>query len=538
MRPDAPHTYHHNVTSPSTPVAPAPTTTQPRQAATPPHLTNTQRLLGIDLARGLALIGMMAAHFMLSTTPELLNPTTWGGLVNGRSSILFATLAGVSLALTTGRTTPPTGDALIAARGKILIRGATIYIIGAFLTALDTPIAVILQTYGILFALAVPFLTLTRRTLILIAIPLTIVGPLLTYSLTSASNLFLLSLPLPESLFNPSYPALSWMPFILTGMAIGRTNLTLKKTQAGLLALGVALAVIGYSSVTLTSMTAEALSTESSITAKDDDNTTDIETPYIDDQEYGTATLEDLGPGQFLVNGFVRDEINLEGLECTDSTYTDSTTDQRDVNCYRYEELSTPTQPSDNVDLNEIILTPFRDLATTWATADPHSATPHEIVGSGGFAIATIGLCLLIAHAARHLLYPIIAMGSMSLTIYSLHVLSYRFMQETVMMSGQFTWGLWLGSIIALAGFASLWRMKFTKGPLERGVNTIIRATIPHGDRSPMTDSRFPASGKSASGFDASTDVKKPQELAESSPAQHGTGDLDPSNQEQCKDTQ
>lgn len=118
MRPDAPHTYHHNVTSPSTPVVPAPTTTQPRQAATPPHLTNTQRLLGIDLARGLALIGMMAAHFMLSTTPELLNPTTWGGLVNGRSSILFATLAGVSLALTTGRTTPPTGDDLIAARGK------------------------------------------------------------------------------------------------------------------------------------------------------------------------------------------------------------------------------------------------------------------------------------------------------------------------------------------------------------------------------------------------------------------------------------
>lgn len=401
--------------------------------------------------------------------PELLNPTTWGGLVNGRSSILFATLAGVSLALTTGRTTPPTGDDLIAARGKILIRGATIYVIGAFLTALDTPIAVILQTYGILFALAVPFLTLTRRTLILIAIPLTIVGPLLTYSLTSASNLFLLSLPLPESLFNPSYPALSWMPFILTGMAIGRTNLTLKKTQAGLVALGVALAVIGYSSVTLTSMTAEALSTESSNTAKDDDNTTDIETPYIDDQEYGTATLEDLEPGQFLVNGFVRDEINLEGLECTDSTYTDSTTDQRDVNCYRYEELSTPTESTENIDLNEVILAPVRDLATTWATADPHSATPHEIVGSGGFAIAVVGLCLLIAHAARYVLYPIIAMGSMSLTIYSLHVLTYRFMQETVMMSGQFTWGLWLGSIIALAGFASLWRMKFTKGPLERG---------------------------------------------------------------------
>src|SRR5690606_26645416 len=53
---------------------------------------------GIDLARGLAVFGMFAAH-LLVTAPcfSWSDPGTWTAAVHGNSSILFATLAGVSL---------------------------------------------------------------------------------------------------------------------------------------------------------------------------------------------------------------------------------------------------------------------------------------------------------------------------------------------------------------------------------------------------------------------------------------------------------
>ena len=59
------------------------------------------RIRGLDAARGLAVIGMVIAHTVLSRVygedPEgILNFT------QGRSAILFATVAGVSLALMSG----------------------------------------------------------------------------------------------------------------------------------------------------------------------------------------------------------------------------------------------------------------------------------------------------------------------------------------------------------------------------------------------------------------------------------------------------
>ena len=65
------------------------------------RLDGPPRIPGLDLARGLAVIGMLAAH--LFTLPEIdwTDPVTWGGIVGGRSSILFATLAGVSISIVT-----------------------------------------------------------------------------------------------------------------------------------------------------------------------------------------------------------------------------------------------------------------------------------------------------------------------------------------------------------------------------------------------------------------------------------------------------
>ena len=68
---------------------------------------------------------------------------------NGRSSILFAVLAGVSLALLSGRTDPVRGDDLVRARTRILVRAAWVFAIGGALEALGTDVDIILGVYAV-----------------------------------------------------------------------------------------------------------------------------------------------------------------------------------------------------------------------------------------------------------------------------------------------------------------------------------------------------------------------------------------------------
>src|SRR5690606_5867947 len=91
------------------------------------------RIMGLDVARALALLGMIGAY--VGTTGELVlgDPTTWGALVHGRSSILFAVLAGISISLMTGRETVPAPERITQIRLGLLGRGAAIFAIGLVL---------------------------------------------------------------------------------------------------------------------------------------------------------------------------------------------------------------------------------------------------------------------------------------------------------------------------------------------------------------------------------------------------------------------
>ena len=57
----------------------------------------TGRIGGLDLARGLAVLGMFGAHLDIGTELTA-DPASWAAVVDGRSSILFATLAGLAVA--------------------------------------------------------------------------------------------------------------------------------------------------------------------------------------------------------------------------------------------------------------------------------------------------------------------------------------------------------------------------------------------------------------------------------------------------------
>jgi len=205
------------------------------------------RVIGLDVARALAVFGMLGAHVGGVPADVVASPSSWLGAVHGRSSVLFAVLAGVSLSLLTGRTVAPAGEELVRARTRILVRAAWVFAIGVALEALGTDIDIILGVYGILFVLALPFLRWSPGRLLLAAATLAVLSPAAALLLTvSAQALGLEESPIALLLLNGSYPALIWWTFILIGMAVGRCDLASPRVRARLLSGGAMLAVLGY----------------------------------------------------------------------------------------------------------------------------------------------------------------------------------------------------------------------------------------------------------------------------------------------------
>ncbi|MGY1643688.1 heparan-alpha-glucosaminide N-acetyltransferase domain-containing protein [Geodermatophilus sp. SYSU D00703] len=205
------------------------------------------RIVGLDVARALAVFGMLGAHVGIVAPDVGASPSTWTGVVNGRSSILFAVLAGISVALLSGRTTPATGEELVGARVRILVRAAWVFAIGGVLEALGTDVDVILGVYAVLFVLALPFLRWSPRRLLVAAAVLAVLTPPADLVLTHvvvATDAY--DAPFVWLTVTGVYPALIWWTFILVGLAVGRCDLTTARVRLRLVAAGAGLAVVGY----------------------------------------------------------------------------------------------------------------------------------------------------------------------------------------------------------------------------------------------------------------------------------------------------
>jgi hypothetical protein len=198
------------------------------------------------MARGLAVLGMFGAHLRIGDELTA-DPAGWAALVQGRSSILFATLAGVSIALLSGRTRPAGDVDLVRARLRIAVRAAWVFAIGGVLEWLDTFVAIILGVYAVLFMLALPFLRWSGGRLIAAAAAIVIAGPplnvLLGQLLTAggADDHYFARL-----MVTGPYPAMLWWAMVLVGLAVGRLDLSAAGVRAGLAATGATAAVLGY----------------------------------------------------------------------------------------------------------------------------------------------------------------------------------------------------------------------------------------------------------------------------------------------------
>lgn len=202
------------------------------------------RIMGLDVARALAILGMAGAHIGETTDFDWFEPGTWSDVVNGRSSILFAVLAGVSVALMTGRSRLPARERMPEHRLRLVGRGITIFLIGLFLEMLNTPIAVILTLYGVLYLAMIPFLRWRPRQLIAAAVMLAIICPPLL-ALLNALTLDPRGAGVDFLLYG-FYPITAWLAFALAGMALGRMPLERAGTAAATLVVGILLAVAGY----------------------------------------------------------------------------------------------------------------------------------------------------------------------------------------------------------------------------------------------------------------------------------------------------
>lgn len=201
------------------------------------------RLLGLDVARALAVCGMVAVH---------VGPLGVGGLAgaiisaaHGRASLLFVLLAGLGAGLLTRRADDVRRDVL-------LWRAGLLFILGLALQHLDHGAQVILPVYALLFLIAALAATLPGWALLTGAGILTIGGPLAWIAANNGDGAEPQAARLTDTpteiatslLLTGPYPLLVWTAPFLLGMWLGRQDLRSPRLQRWLSLAGV-LAALG-----------------------------------------------------------------------------------------------------------------------------------------------------------------------------------------------------------------------------------------------------------------------------------------------------
>ncbi|MFC8191863.1 heparan-alpha-glucosaminide N-acetyltransferase domain-containing protein [Cellulomonas sp. NPDC057328] len=205
-----------------------------------------RRIVGLDTARGLAVLGMVAAHVGPDDTWRTVPPGGFAQLADGRPSALFVVLAGVGLALLSGGDRPVVGTRLVQARLRVLVRAALLVVLGAALVELGTPVVVILVVYGGMFAAGTLALRWPRPVVVTAAVAVALLGPVVRPWFDAFPVVAERPLDPLTVLVGHYYPAIVWMSYVLTGLAVGRSDLRSPRVHAWLAGLGAGLVLLGH----------------------------------------------------------------------------------------------------------------------------------------------------------------------------------------------------------------------------------------------------------------------------------------------------
>lgn len=211
----------------------------------------TRRLDGIDVARALAIVGMVAIHVSASFLGPVRAGDSSGLLIDlsyGRASTLFAFVAGIGITLGSRRGTFGENAA------RLLWRASWLLPVGVVLGLLGTPIAVILQYYALWFVLAIPFLRAPTWLVAVVASVGVLIGP--TWKVwaevsrpawfDAADQLpWIVAVPV-DVVLTGSYPTVSWIWVVLVGMAVARLDLADRAVAGAVTAVGAGVAMVAY----------------------------------------------------------------------------------------------------------------------------------------------------------------------------------------------------------------------------------------------------------------------------------------------------
>jgi hypothetical protein len=209
-------------------------------------------------------------------------------------------------------------------------------------------------------------------------------------------------------LLNGYYPVLTWVTYLLAGLAVGRLVLR-PETGRWLAAVGAGLAIGAWLVATV------CVQLAGGVTALG-------------------ATLE---PGAFIAGR-------------GDELFTDSFFG------------TTPT--------------------TSWwflGVMAPHSGAIPDLVHTTGTALLVIGVALIVVPRTGGWLRPLGAAGSMTLSLYSAHVIALGLIQEADPGGGLPVWPVLLSNVVVALLAATWWGSPDRRGPLEEVVTTAVEVTVP-----------------------------------------------------------
>ena len=214
------------------------------------------RIVGYDLARALALLGMLPINFWVlmdisNSDPEWLVSIL--GLIQGRAAATFVVLAGVGLSLLSRRASLDNDTTGIKSNRYMLLRRALFLFILGLLNSVIWP-SDILHFYAIYFAIGTCLLTFSSLCLWASAIiPVSAFSALMFISdfdirwewgIITYENLWKLSGMIRHLFFNGQYPAFPWLAFLIIGMWLGRQDLSDRVLRKKILMSGLGAAAI------------------------------------------------------------------------------------------------------------------------------------------------------------------------------------------------------------------------------------------------------------------------------------------------------
>ncbi|WLR41414.1 heparan-alpha-glucosaminide N-acetyltransferase domain-containing protein [Bacillus carboniphilus] len=195
----------------------------------------TERIIGYDIARSLAILGMVIVNYKISMNAEGNGPEWliyWTSLLEGRASAIFVILAGVGISLMTQRVRLSENNSQ-KYRLTIWKRSLFLFVLGMSLYLMQWS-ADILHYYAFYMVIASFFIKASSKKIIITALSIVFTAQLLqllldyeygwnaTFSQYEMfwtfkgffSNLF----------FNGYHPIFPWVAFLLIGMWLGRLD--------------------------------------------------------------------------------------------------------------------------------------------------------------------------------------------------------------------------------------------------------------------------------------------------------------------------